>query len=143
MFAAIAIGLALLSGSLAINVAPTRSTTDATITPSPQIELLRRQNDARDIGWLLWSSTWQFESCQSGATYFETSSDWRCCPTSIDGCASTDIPVSCVSGSLVYPYTGTGSASEITYAWYVSMFTEENIGSNVTDLQQCFGLHTG
>jgi hypothetical protein len=124
MFAELAIGSALLLGSFAAHIAPTPSTSDATITPGPQIELLKKQNNARDIGWLLWSGTWGFESCELGGTYYETASQWRCCGTTMNGCASTDIPIGCIDGSLIYPYTGTElSGTEITWAWYTEIFT--------------------
>ena len=121
MFAELAIGSALFAGSLAARLGPTPSTPDATITPGPSIELMRKQNNAKDIGWLLWSGTWGFESCQEGGTYYETASQWGCCTTASDGCASTDIPIGCISGSLIYPYSGTElSDSVITWPWYAA-----------------------
>jgi hypothetical protein len=130
MFTELAIGSMLISGSLAA-LAPTPSTVDATITPGPSIELLRKQNNARDIGWLLWSGTWGFESCQEGGTYYEIASQWRCCPTGSDGCATTDIPIGCISGSLIYPNTGTGSDSVVTWPWYAAEFNKDMIKVNI------------
>ncbi|KAF1830028.1 hypothetical protein BDW02DRAFT_573406 [Decorospora gaudefroyi] len=115
---------ALLSGSLAAGIAPTPSTPDPTITEGPHIELLRRQNDARDIGWLEYDGSYSFRQCNTDGTYYETGSVWRCCHTTNAGCAETNIPIACVSGSLIYPYSGTvRSGSEITWAC-TSVFTD-------------------
>jgi hypothetical protein len=141
MFAQLAIGSALLSGSLAARFAPTPSwISDATITPGPRIELLKKQNNARDLGWLLFSGNWEFESCQEGGTYYETASQWGCCATGDNGCAATDLPIGCVDGSLIYPKTGTDiSEREATYAWYAPAI---QYGLNKADLQQYFGVHS-
>ncbi|KAH7359557.1 hypothetical protein BKA66DRAFT_230658 [Pyrenochaeta sp. MPI-SDFR-AT-0127] len=118
------IGSALFSGSLAAGLAPTRSTSDATITPGPQLELLRKQNDNRYIGWVSWNGLWSSEQCDVGGTYYQTSDFWRCCATTANGCARGDIPIGCISGSLIYPATGSSLSSSLVTWPCTSIFTE-------------------
>lgn len=67
MFAHLAIGSALLATSLAaLVVSPVVSTSDALITPGPNIELLRKQNNLQYIGWLEYSGYWSSETCDVG-----------------------------------------------------------------------------
>jgi hypothetical protein len=140
MFAELAIGSALFAGSLAARLAPTSLTPDATITPGPKVELLRKQNDARDLGWLSWDGTWAIESCQEGGTYYQAGSQWACCSTASDGCSSSDLPIGCISGSLIYPYDGTEiSGTPTTFAWYAAKI---RIDLSKADIQQHFGVHS-
>src|SRR5690242_295215 len=90
---------ALLSGSLASIVTPSASSSDPTITPGPNIELLRKQNNDRYMGWVAISGVWSSQQCESGATYFQSGGHWRCCATTAAGC---DVPQACVNGNLIY-----------------------------------------
>ncbi|KAF1843321.1 uncharacterized protein K460DRAFT_368220 [Cucurbitaria berberidis CBS 394.84] len=116
MFTRLVIGSALFSGSLAVGIAPTPSTSDATITPAPHIELLRKQNDARYMGWVMQNGLWSARQCELGGTYYQNADYWRCCATTLNGCAATRIPIGCISGGLIYPApTGVSqSASLVT-----------------------------
>jgi hypothetical protein len=69
MLASLAFGAALVSGSLAAlpTASPVTSASDSLITPGPpQIELLRRQNDIRYMGWIAYNDTWTSEICDLG-----------------------------------------------------------------------------
>ncbi|KAF2002245.1 hypothetical protein P154DRAFT_618665 [Amniculicola lignicola CBS 123094] len=83
---------------------------DPTITPGPQVEL--RQENQRFMGWLSFSGTWTSRQCDIGGTLYQTSDFWRCCATTV---ASCNVPVGCISGSLIYTFT-TGSVTRGTYA---------------------------
>lgn len=106
------VGSALFTRSLAAILTPSASTSDPTITPGPQIELLRKQNDDRYMGWVSYDGVWSTQECESGATYFQSSGHWRCCATTIAGC---DIPQACVNGNLIYSI----SSTSLTIPWYV------------------------
>lgn len=122
MIAQLVLSLALTSGSTAALLSPTASAADPTITPGPQIELFRKQNNDGYIGWVSWQGEWSSEQCDPGLTYFQTSSYWQCCYTSENGCAATEIATGCISGNLIFPPTGTGaSATPETWPWYVSI----------------------
>jgi hypothetical protein len=68
MLTQLTIGSVLVSSSFAalLSSSPSVSTLAALITPGPQIELLKRQNDARYIGWLSTSGAWESEMCDQG-----------------------------------------------------------------------------
>jgi hypothetical protein len=94
----------------------TPSSADPTITKAPQVnfELLRRQNDQRFMGWLsLSGGSYASEDCDVGGTVYQTDDRWRCCPVTANGC---DIPVGCVSGSLIYSFASSGTLQRGTYA---------------------------
>lgn len=134
MFNHLVVSSALFASSLATGLVPTPSTSDATITPGPQIELLRKQNNDRYIGWVSWNGEWASESCNLGGTYYQTGEHWRCCATTADGCAQTDIPIGCISGSLIYPVTGSSlSSSLVTWPWCVG----KNIFLDVVIILTC------
>ncbi|CAO2652781.1 Nn.00g021920.m01.CDS01 [Neocucurbitaria sp. VM-36] len=124
MFTQLVIGSAIFSGGLAAGLAPTPSTSDATITPGPQLELLRKQDDARYMGWWYWNGEWTTRECDLGGTYYQSSDFWRCCATTADGCAATDIPVGCISGSLIYSVTGSSLSSSLETWACTSIYTE-------------------
>lgn len=110
--------------SLAEVLAPSPAISDPTITPAPNVpvELLRKQNNDRFMGWVKISGTWTSRTCDIGGTYYQSGSNWRCCATTVAGCQG---PVGCVSGSLVYSVT-TGSQSRATYAWYGELYKDES-----------------
>lgn len=68
MLASVALGAALVSSSYAATfvASPVVSTSDALITPGPQIELLRKQNDISYMGWVSFNGTWSTEVCDPG-----------------------------------------------------------------------------
>jgi hypothetical protein len=68
MLAQLIIGSALVSSSLAalLSTSPSVSTLGALITPGPQIELLKKQNDLQYIGYLEYSGLWTSELCDLG-----------------------------------------------------------------------------
>jgi hypothetical protein len=68
MLAQLSIGSALVSSSLAalLSSSPSASTSGALITPGPQIELLKKQNDLQYIGYVEYSGTWTSELCDPG-----------------------------------------------------------------------------
>jgi hypothetical protein len=69
MLACIALVLACVSSTSAAIVAtsPTAPIRDATITSAPQIELLKRQNNANYMGWTTnRNGGWETQSCNSG-----------------------------------------------------------------------------
>ena len=108
-----------LFGAIYANVivpSNTPSSADPTITSAPRvnIELLRRQNDQRFMGWLsLSDGDYSSADCASGATLSQAGDYWRCCLTAAEGC---DMPVSCRSGSLIYSFASTGTLQRGTYA---------------------------
>lgn len=106
------------SATLAALLAPTPSTLDPTITPAPRIpiELLRKQNNDRFIGWLSVDGEWTTRTCEIGGTYYQSGEYWRCCATTLAGC---NVPIGCVAGSVVYSFES-GTQSLGTYAWYVT-----------------------
>ncbi|KAH7121175.1 hypothetical protein B0J11DRAFT_59100 [Dendryphion nanum] len=93
---------------------PSPAVSDPTITPAPQIsvELLRKQNNNRFMGWVSYSTGWSSRQCDIGGTLYQSGDYWRCCATSV---ASCNVPVGCISGSLIYSFA-TGTASRRTYA---------------------------
>lgn len=117
MYAKALVGSALLVPSLAAIVTPSAARLDPTITPGPNIELVKKQNNARFMGWVEQSGVWTSQECESGVTYFQTAGHWRCCGTSSAGC---DIPTACVNGNLIYPFSTLGSSTDVTLAWYVA-----------------------
>lgn len=114
------IGSALLVASSAELLAPSSSTSDPTITPAPEvpIELFKKQNDDRFMGWISVSGSYTSRRCDLGGTYYQSGDFWRCCATTVAGC---NVPIGCVGGSLVYSFAdATGTQPTIgTYAWYV------------------------
>jgi hypothetical protein len=69
MLANLILGTALASSSVAalLVASPIVSTSDALITPGPQMELLKRQNDQRYMGWVADSKgAWSTEICDLG-----------------------------------------------------------------------------
>ena len=100
MYSQLLIGLLLCSNSLAALIKPTPSTPDATITPAPHVELFRKQNDVRYIGWYtnLVQGNWSTHTCATG-TYFQKNNNWGCCGTNPEGCG---ISRTCVGSTLVY-----------------------------------------
>jgi hypothetical protein len=68
MLASVAFGAVLVSSSYAATLvaSPVASTSDALITPGPQIELLRKQNDISYMGWISYNGTWSTEVCDPG-----------------------------------------------------------------------------
>jgi hypothetical protein len=102
---------------------PSPVAADPTITPGPKIptELLLRQNDDRFMGWIQWNGQWTSRQCEVGGTLFQTEDFWRCCATTAAG-SECEIPVGCVSGSLIYDLGtfASGSATRGTFAWYVN-----------------------
>ncbi|UPX20720.1 uncharacterized protein EKO05_0010945 [Ascochyta rabiei] len=108
------IGSALFSRSLAAILTPSAAASDPTITPGPEIELLRKQNDDRYMGWLSYDGVWSTQRCDAGATYFQTGGHWRCCATTAAGC---DIPQACVNGNLVYSISSTALTIPCTSAY--------------------------
>ncbi|KAF2261543.1 hypothetical protein CC78DRAFT_349930 [Lojkania enalia] len=105
------------------NVLPSPSISDPTITPPPQspnIELLRKQNDNRFMGWISYSFWgWSSERCNLGGTLYQSGDYWRCCATTDDGC---NVPLGCVGGSLVYSIT-TGTEPSRTTVDCTSVYT--------------------
>ncbi|KAF2684374.1 hypothetical protein K458DRAFT_388841 [Lentithecium fluviatile CBS 122367] len=91
----------------------TPAITDPTITPAPEIpiELLKKQNNDRFIGWMSYSGIWTSRTCDLGGTYFQSGDYWRCCATSLAGC---DVPLGCVAGSLVYSISTTRTSGVTT-----------------------------
>jgi hypothetical protein len=113
MHAKLLVGSALFTRTFAAIVTPSASTADATITPGPQIELLRKQNDDRFMGWVSYEGIgWSSERCVAGATYYQTDNHWRCCAATVAGC---DIPQACVNGNLIYSISSTA----LTIPWCV------------------------
>ena len=110
------IGL-LSSFSLAELLTATSAAPDSIVTKAPDIpiELLRKQNNDRYMGWVQISGTWLSRSCDLGGTYFESGDYWRCCATTNDGC---NAPIGCITGSLIYSVRNSGTISYITEAWY-------------------------
>ncbi|PSN69256.1 hypothetical protein BS50DRAFT_586588 [Corynespora cassiicola Philippines] len=104
---------ALFSGSYAALLA-TPVASDPTITAAPAIpvELLRKQNNDRFMGWVFESSEWMSRTCDIGGTYYQSGDYWRCCATTLAGC---DVPIGCVAGSLLYSVTS-GTQSIATFA---------------------------
>lgn len=99
-----------------IALSNTPSSADPTITKAPEVnyELLRRQNDQRFMGWLsLSGGSYSSVNCDVGGTVYQTDDRWRCCPATSNGC---EMPVSCVSGSLIYSFASTGTLQRGTYA---------------------------
>ncbi|KAF9693921.1 hypothetical protein EKO04_007981 [Ascochyta lentis] len=104
------VGLTLFVCSLAAILTPS----DPTITPGPQIDLLRKQNDDRYMGWLSYDGAWSTQRCDAGATYFQSGGHWRCCATTAAGC---DIPQACVNGNLIYSISSTALTIPCTSAY--------------------------
>jgi hypothetical protein len=144
MLASLAFGAVLVSGSLAAvpTASPATSALEAVITQGPShIELMRRQNDVRYMGWIAYNNTWTSEICEagmsslhahleqqrltliSGNTYFQnfqTPGQWACCATTKAGCSN--LPIGCLNGNLLYRNLATASSatnSVFTRAWYV------------------------
>jgi hypothetical protein len=99
-------------------LAASPATLDPTITPAPDIslELLRRQNNVRFIGWVSFSGEWLSRTCDLGGTYYQSGDYWRCCATTLDGC---NVPVGCAAGSLIYSITTSGTSKLTSVDWYV------------------------
>ncbi|KAF2623640.1 hypothetical protein BU25DRAFT_461732 [Macroventuria anomochaeta] len=111
MLAKVLVGSALSMSSLAFIVTPSASTSDPTITPGPQIELWRKQNNDRYMGWVSQNGVWTSQQCESGATYFQTGGHWRCCAATSAGC---DIPQACVNGNLIFDGRLYGGSTSLT-----------------------------
>ncbi|KAF2792165.1 hypothetical protein K505DRAFT_56910 [Melanomma pulvis-pyrius CBS 109.77] len=100
---------ALFTASYALAPSCTPSSADPTITSAPEVnfELMRKQNDNRFMGWLsLSGGSYSSKQCDVGGTLYQTASLWRCCATSVAAC---DIPIGCISGSLIYSLASTGT----------------------------------
>ncbi|OSS47520.1 hypothetical protein B5807_07439 [Epicoccum nigrum] len=103
----------LLTGSFAALVTPSAVTSDPTITPGPNFELFRKQNNDQYIGWVSYSGSWSSVECEAGATYYQTGGHWRCCGTTSAGC---EIPQACVNGNLIYNGAVIGASTSVTLA---------------------------
>jgi hypothetical protein len=115
---------ALFSGCYAnALLQPSRLAADPTITPGPRIPaaLLQRQNNDRFMGWVSYDGEWISHDCQEGATLAQNGQYWICCGTDQPSC---DMPMGCMSGSLIYDLTdslstlASGSITRATVAWY-------------------------
>lgn len=82
------------------------------MTPAPVVELLKKQNDNRFLGYLSYLGGYTSENCDVGGTYYQHGGYAGCCTTTGAAC---NFPIGCVSGSLVYTYT-TGTVTGGTYA---------------------------
>lgn len=93
---------------------PSSSTPDATITPGPQVELLRKQDGNRFIGWYMpvSESTYTSQSCGAGETMRQRPDTWACCFDDGDDCNPA---IDCNDGTITYTITG-GSASGSSYS---------------------------
>ncbi|KAF1913315.1 hypothetical protein BDU57DRAFT_351297 [Ampelomyces quisqualis] len=111
MLTFLALGTALIPSSYAgaMVASPIVSTSDALITPGPQIELLRKQNDISYMGWVSYNGTWSTEICDPGNTYYQADGQWACCATTKAGC--TNLAVGCQDGNMLYRNTASGSLS--------------------------------
>ncbi|KAH7382536.1 hypothetical protein DE146DRAFT_636700 [Phaeosphaeria sp. MPI-PUGE-AT-0046c] len=114
MFTSLALGSALVSGSLAalLPASPVVSGSNAVITPGPNFELLRKQNDIRYMGWVSYSEGWTSEICDVGNTYYQGGGQWACCTTTKAGCQN--LPVSCFNGDLIYRATASSGSGLIS-----------------------------
>lgn len=109
MRSSFAFSSALFTASYALAPSCTPSSADPTITSAPEVnfELMRKQNDNRFMGWLsLSGGSYSSKQCDVGGTLYQTASLWRCCATSVAAC---DIPIGCISGSLIYSLASTGT----------------------------------
>jgi hypothetical protein len=128
MYSHLILGASLISQGLAAVVAhsPSDSATPAHITPGPQVELLRKQNNDRFMGYVeLTPNTWTSLTCASGNTVYQTGDYWACCATTRTGCLPQSMPIACVAGNMVFRAATTGSVSLtnslVTKPWYVSI----------------------
>ncbi|KAH7062848.1 hypothetical protein BKA63DRAFT_187560 [Paraphoma chrysanthemicola] len=104
MLVHLAIGSVLVYSSLAaLQASQDVTPPDAIITPGPNIELLRKQNNDQYIGWVQYSGFWSSQTCDFGNTYYAANGQWACCSTTRAGCAN--MPINCVSGSMIYSVT--------------------------------------
>lgn len=108
----------LLTGSFAALVTPSAATSDPTITPGPNFELFRKQNNDQYMGWVSYSGSWTSAECEAGATYYQSGGHWRCCGTTSAGC---EIPQACVNGNLIYNGAVIGASTSVTLAWYITL----------------------
>ena len=118
----------LLTGSFAALVTPSAATSDPTITPGPNFELFRKQNNDQYMGWVSYSGSWTSAECEAGATYYQSGGHWRCCGTTSAGC---EIPQACVNGNLIYNGDVIGASTSVTLAWYV-LYGVQNVQSSNT-----------
>ncbi|PVI04534.1 hypothetical protein DM02DRAFT_725695 [Periconia macrospinosa] len=119
------LGYALFASfSFARLLTPTPAVSDPTITPAPEVpmELFRKQNDNRFVGWVSLFGSWTARTCNIGYTYYQAGSVWRCCSTAYPGC---NVPVACVSGSLIFRISTSGTQT--------STLTTIGCTSGVTD----------
>jgi LPXTG-motif cell wall-anchored protein len=112
MLAQLVVSSALFSSSFAalLQPSPSAPAADAVITPGPQIELLRKQNDLQYMGWIFSSGTLTTDKCDPGHTYYQASGQWGCCSTAKAGCLS-NIAIGCANGNMIFRVTATGSTS--------------------------------
>ncbi|KAF2824340.1 hypothetical protein CC86DRAFT_54317 [Ophiobolus disseminans] len=110
MLTHLALGSALLSGSYATLVAPSQSApaVDALITPGPQVELLKKQNNAAHIGWISFGGQWSSQTCDPGNTYYQAGGQWGCCSTGAAGCR---IAIGCFNGNMIFQASSTARAN--------------------------------
>ncbi|KAH5142113.1 hypothetical protein HBH70_081440 [Parastagonospora nodorum] len=103
---------ALISSSIAALLpSAVEPASDALITPGPQIELVRRQNDQRYMGWVAdEAGAWSTEICDLGNKYYQDASRWGCCATTRSDCGA-NLAVGCVNGNMIYRATASGSES--------------------------------
>ncbi|KAF2995076.1 hypothetical protein E8E13_002848 [Curvularia kusanoi] len=108
-----ATAVALVPRSLAALVTPSAAVSDPTITPAPNYELFKKQNNDRYMGWVQQNGIWSSVQCEAGATYYQDGKNWRCCGTTSAGC---DIPQACVNGNLIFDGAILGSSTSLTFA---------------------------
>ncbi|OCL00579.1 uncharacterized protein K441DRAFT_651553 [Cenococcum geophilum 1.58] len=124
---ALTISLALLSTSVWRATANAVPAPEAQITPAP---ILQRQNDAAFMGYFSTNGTWTSLDCNSGLTWYQSGNYAQCCPTTVASCIA---PTGCISGSQIYPRSGTVTTVACTdnydnLAWSIcnTIFIYEN-----------------
>ncbi|OCK76997.1 hypothetical protein K432DRAFT_407702 [Lepidopterella palustris CBS 459.81] len=124
---ALRIPIVLLSACVWRALAIAAPSPEAQITPAP---LLPRQNDAAFMGYFSTDGTWSSLDCDPGLTWYQSGDYAQCCPTTIASCLA---PTGCISGSQIYPWSGSVTTIACTdnydnLAWSVcnTIFIYEN-----------------
>lgn len=120
------------SNGLAALIKATSSTPDAMITPAP-LELIKRQDDRRKVGWYQLRQSWKLLECSESLEYCSSKDHWVCCTKTPSVTYPLRIATRCSNGIMTYPAVGT--LPEYTFHWCVLVVVDISFRVHSNDIR--------